>query len=231
MGINLGDIATSPQNLQQSVVPTPIPAPAPQIELPMGVEKVDRGQGGLLSLNLSKGVSLDLTKTLPTLKKVKAGLGWDAVNGMNMDLDVFALLLHNGKIKDVSDIIFFNQPNTNKGVVLSGDNRTGEGEGDDESISVNLDTVPQDITEVVFFVNIYDAMAKQQNFGMVKNAYIRLLNEETGKEEAIYVLNEQGGLYTTFKFAGLQRNATGWTFKTYGEGTHGNVQEIANQYC
>lgn len=227
MGINLGDIATTPQNLQESVTP----APAPQIELPMGVEKVDRGQGGLLSLNLSKGVSLDLNKTLPTLKKVKAGLGWDAVQGQSMDLDVFALLLHNGKIKDTSDIIFFNQPNTNKGVVLSGDNRTGIGEGDDESISVNLDTVPQDVTEVVFFVNIFDAMARQQNFGMVKNSYIRLVNEETGKEEAIYILNEQGGLYTTFKFAGLQRNPSGWVFKTYGEGTHGNVQEIANQYC
>lgn len=229
MGINLGDIATSPQNLQESVAQQP--APTPQIELPMGVEKVDRGQGGLLSLNLSKGVSLDLTKTLPTLRRVKAGLGWDACNGQSMDLDVFALLLHNGKIKDTSDIVFFNQPNTNKGVVLSGDNRTGEGEGDDESISVNLDTVPADVTEVVFFVNIYDAVARQQNFGMVKNAYIRLVNEDTSKEEAIYVLNEQGGLYTTFKFAGLCRNGANWEFKTYGEGTHGNVQEIANKYC
>lgn len=209
MGINLGAIATSQQE--------------------SNIEKVDRGAGNF-SLNLSKGISLDLTKNLPTLKKIKVGLGWDCYPSKSMDLDVFALLLHNNKIQDSSDIVFFNQKDTNKGIVLSGDNRNGEGDGDDETIFVDLDKVPQDISEVLFFANIYEANTRQQNFGMVKNAYIRIINEDTNKEEAIYVLNEEGGLYTAFKFAGLKRNANGWSLETYGEGTHGNVQEIANKY-
>ena len=218
MGINLGNIATTPQNIQGGY------------QLPAGVEKVDRGQVGGLSLNLSKGISLDLTKALPTLNNVKVGLGWDANDTQQVDLDVFALLLHNGKIKDLSDIVYFNQPDTGKGVRSNGDNRNGVGEGDDETMNVLLSNVPTDVTSIVFFVNIYEAEKRRQNFGMVKNAYIRLINEDTDKEEAIYVLNEQGGLYTTFKFAELERNTNGWSFKTLGEGTHGNVQVIANQY-
>ncbi|WP_368262607.1 TerD family protein [Clostridium disporicum] len=218
MGINLGSIATTPQNIKETY------------QLPEGVEKVDRGQAGGLSLNLSKGVSLDLTKALPTLNNVKVGLGWDANHTQAVDLDVFALLLHNGKIHDASDVIFFNQKDTGKGVRLNEDNRNGVGEGDDETMAVLLSNVPKDVTSIIFFVNVYDAETKRQNFGMVKNAYIRLINEDTGKEEAIYVLNEQGGLYTAFKFAELERNASGWSFKTLGEGTHGNVQTIVNQY-
>lgn len=220
MGINLGDIATSTQTINQTT----------KSDLPIGVEAVDRNQGGMLSLNLSKGVSLDLAKSIPSLKRVKVGLGWDASNGKSIDLDAFALLLHNGQVKDSSDIIFFNQKDTNKGVTLSGDNRTGKGDGDDETISVSLDSVPQGITEILFFVNIYDAMSKNQNFGMVQNSYIRLINEDTNKEEAIYALDEQGGLYTSFKFAGLERTPKGWNFKTYGEGTHGEISQIANEY-
>lgn len=212
MGINLGNIATSSQNITEGVV------------------AVDRGEPNGLSLNLSKGISLDLTKSLPNLNNVKVGLGWDANDTQPVDLDVFALLLHGEKIKDATDIIFFNQKDTGKGVRLNGDNRTGAGEGDDETMNVCLSNVPQDVTSILFFVNVYDAEAKRQNFGMVKNAYIRLINEDTGKEEAIYVLNEQGGLYTAFKFAKLERNSNGWSFKTLGEGTHGNVQVMANKY-
>ena len=133
---------------------------------------MDRGQAGGLSLNLSKGVSLDLTKALPTLNNVKVGLGWDANHTQAVDLDVFALLLHNGKIHDASDVIFFNQKDTGKGVRLNKDNRNGVGEGDDETMAVLLSNVPKDVTSIIFFVNVYDAETKRQNFGMVKNAYI-----------------------------------------------------------
>lgn len=225
MGINLGNLAPEPNPIQSA---PPVP---PEVINQPGVQQVDKGDGKL-TLNLSKGVQLDLTKAAPTLRKAMVGLGWDvSTTGKAMDLDVFALLLHNGKVLGTDDIVFFNQKDTGKGVRLSEDNRTGEGEGDDEKIFVSLDTVPSDVTSIAFFVNIFQAEQNGQNFGMVNGSYVRLVNEETNKEECIYILNEEGGLYTAFHFANLVRNVTGWTFETVGKGMHGDVNTIANQYC
>lgn len=227
MGINLGSLAPEPTvDIKAQAAPTPPPAPAP---LPEGVEKVDRGNG-LISLNLSKGISLDLTKTLPTLDKVRVGLGWDS----NADLDVFALALRNGKISSASDIVFFNQKDVVRGIHLSGDCRNGlDSTGvDDETIDITLSQIPSDITEVAIFANIYNAQALNQNFGMVNGAYIRIVDANTNKEEAIYVLNENdSALFNAFHFATFKRNPSGWTFDTLSKGMNGDINEIANKFC
>ena len=219
MGISLGSLANTTPTTSESFDVTKLD----------GVERVDKGDGQL-TLNLSKGVTLDLSKAAPTLNKATVGLGWDASHGKAMDLDVFALLLHNGKVLANDDVVYFGQKDTHKGVVLSGDNRTGEGEGDDEQIYVTLNSVPSDVTSIAFFVNIYEAEKNAQNFGMVQNAYVRVVNDDTGKEECIYVLNEEGGLYTAFHVANLVRNSSGWSFETIGKGMYGDVGQIANQY-
>lgn len=199
----------------------------PSIPVTNLVQEVDRGNG-VISLNLAKGLSLDLNKTAPTMKNVKIGLGWDVGTDRQIDLDVFALLLHNGSIKDNSDIVFFNQLDTGKGVYLSGDNRTGEGEGDDESIFVELDKVPVDITSIAIFVNIYES--KDLNFGMINNAYARIVDSDTDKEVGIHLLNEDSALDNAVHFVNLVRHENGWSFDTIGQGTTGNVNEIANRY-
>jgi len=221
MGINLGNLEPAPP-IQQT-------APVVDVTKQEGVQAVDKGNGQI-TLNLAKSVKLDLSKAAPALTRTIVGLGWDPMIAGKIDLDVFALLLHNGKILDTSDIIFFNQKDTGKSVTLNKDNRDGQGEGDDEQIRVDLSKVPADITSIAFFVNIYEAEKNSQNFGMVKNAYIRLVNEDTDKEEAIYILNEEGGLYTAFHFANLVRENGNWHFETVGKGMHGDVQVIANMF-
>ena len=228
MGINLGSLAPEPT---EDIKAQAAPAPVAQQVLPEGVEKVDRGNGQI-SLNLKKGISLDLTKTLPTLKNITVGLGWDPATGASMDLDVFALTMHNGKILSTNDIIYFNQRTICSGIVLSEDNRTGQGEGDDESIKISLDSVPADVTEIAIFVDIFEAEKKNQNFGMVHGSYCRLVDDATGKEEAIFVLNEsEAALYNAFHFVTFKRNATGWNFETVAKGMNGDINSIANQFC
>lgn len=225
MGINLGSLAPEPAvDIKAQATPTPAPAP---VVLPAGVEKVDRG-GGQISLNLSKGISLDLSKTMPTLDRVKVGLGWDT----SADLDVFALAMRNGKISSANDIVFFNQKDVVRGIHLSGDCRNGlETTGvDDETIEITLSQLPADITEVAIFANIYNAT--NQNFGMVNGAYIRIVDANTNKEEAIYVLNENdAALFNAFHFATFKRNGTGWSFDTISKGMNGDINVIANQFC
>lgn len=225
MGINLGSLAPEPAvDIKAQATPTPDPTP---VVLPAGVEKVDRG-GGQISLNLSKGISLDLSKTMPTLDRVKVGLGWDS----KADLDVFALVMRNGKISSENDVIYFNQQDSVKGIHLSGDCRNGlETTGvDDETIEITLSQLPSDITEVAIFANIYNAT--NQNFGMVNGAYIRIVDANTDKEQAIYVLNEKdAALFNAFHFATFKKNATGWSFDTVSKGMNGDVNTIANQFC
>lgn len=240
MGINLGSLTPEPTTDIKAQVapaapvaeptPAPAPAPAPVIELPVGVEKVDRG-GGIVSLNLQKGISLDLTKTLPSLNNIHVGLGWDPAQGVSMDLDVVAVALHNGKVLSGNDIAFYNQRTIIPGVTISEDNRTGQGEGDDESIEMVLSSIPADVTEVAIFVTIHEGAQKNQNFGMVHGAYVRIVDNNTKKEEAIHVLNEgDAALYETFHFATFKRNGAGWSFDTVDKGMHGDVMAIANSF-
>ena len=224
MGINLGSLATTPQTDIKAQV-----APAAPV-IPDGATPVDRGNG-VMSLNLNKGVTLNLAKSCPSLTRCKIGLGWDPIVGATMDLDVIAFALHNGKLTQNSDITFYNQLSVTPGITLSGDNRTGDGEGDDEFLTINLAAIPADVTTVSIFVNIHEAARKNQNFGQIKNAYCRLVNTDNDKEEAIYVLNEaQSALFDTFHFVDLVRSGSTWEFKTIGQGSRGDLNALLAKY-
>ena len=131
--------------------------------------------GGILNLN--KNDILDLTKRNPGLKRVKLGAGWDiSNNGFDFDLDIAAFLLDsNNKFNTVSNVIFFNNKE-GQGISLAGDNRTGAGEGDDETINIDLENINPNIAKIVFVVTIHEAMAKRQTFGMINNSYVRLID-------------------------------------------------------
>lgn len=215
MGINLSGI-------------TPIPTGGIQenAKLENFVQEVQT-QNGEISLNLSKGLSLDLTKQAPSLKKAKVGIGWDANENEDIDLDVFALATENGKIVSANDIIFFRNREPGIGIVLDKDNRTGVGEGDDETILFDLGNIPNRITKIAVFVNIY---TPNKNFGMVKNCYARVVDAETNKQEFIYILNEEGALFNAYQIANFVRNQNGWSLETIGRGTNGDINKIANDW-
>lgn len=230
MGINLGTTATSsaPIGASTPVTPTPAPTPAPT---PVGAEEVALPNGGV-TLNLAKNTVLDLTKRNPGLSKVKLGAGWDvAQTGVDFDLDISAFLLNaNGKITSGSDVIFFNNM-TAPGVHLNGDNRTGAGEGDDEIIDIDLSAISPSVTKIVFCVTIADAIARRQTFGMVNNAYVRLMDAAQGdKELCRFILKEDASTDTAVIFAELSKNGADWEFKTIGEGKQGDLNTIATIY-
>lgn len=179
------------------------------------------GGSNVNPLNLNKGDILDLSKTAPSLHKVIVGCGWDVneSGSENFDLDISAFLLNeNMKVQNPStDVVFFNAMNQ-KGIYLEGDNLTGNGDGDDERIHVDLDAVPANIHAIVFNVNIYEAAKKRQTFGMVKNSYIRLLDEDDGEKElAKFELRESAGSSTAVTFAKLFRTNKGWSFEALGQ--------------
>ena len=154
-------------------------------------------------LNLNKNDILDLTKRNPGLKKVSLGAGWDiANNGLDYDLDIAAFLLDsNNKFNTVSNIIFFNNKES-QGISLAGDNRTGAGEGDDERIRIDLESIPAHVQKIVFVVTIHEAQAKRQTFGMVENSYVRLLDEENNEREICrFNLKENGSTVTSVIFS------------------------------
>ena len=176
-------------------------------------------------LNLQKNDILDLSKKDPSLKNILLGGGWDVAKkgffgfGADYDLDLIALLLgEDGKlIKSSKSVIYYNDM-VGQGIKLHGDNRTGEGEGDDEKISISLDKLPIECKKVVFAVTIYDAVRRRQSFSKVKNAYVRLVNEDKGNEEICrYNLTEDGGNNTGIIFAELFKENGNWQFKAIGK--------------
>ncbi len=175
-----------------------------------------------MTINLSKGQKIDLTKTNPGLTRVKAGLGWAkrTTDGEAFDLDASCILLKgDGKARDGNDFIFYNLPTSACGSVKSsGDNRNGEGEGDDEVISIALSGVPSDIERIQFVVSIHEAEARSQNFGMVKDAYIQISNEETGDVLTRFDLSEDYSLETAVIMAELYRHNGEWKFNAVGQG-------------
>lgn len=182
----------------------------------------------LTSLNLDKGMSLDLTKKL---KNVRVGLGWSAGNGKGFDLDASALLLNSrGLVNDPQDVIYYNQQDTGRGVCSLGDNRVGSnqnvGDEDDETIMVDLAKVPSNVDTILFIVTIHQAREKGQNFGMVKNAYIRIVDEDTDFEECRYKLSDAFSLQISCEIAKLERTATGWQFTAVGEGKNEDLTQI-----
>jgi tellurium resistance protein TerD len=187
-----------------------------------------------MSVSLSKGGNVSLSKEAPGLKAVLVGLGWDVrtTSGSDFDLDASALLLGtNGKILSDQHFIFFNNLTSPDGSVEhTGDNLTGEGEGDDEVIKVNLDGVPQDVDKVVVTVSIYDAEGRQQSFGQVRNAFIRVVNQADNKEITRYDLSEDASTETAMIFGELYRNGPEWKFRAVGQGYSTGLAGIARDF-
>ena len=184
-------------------------------------------------LNLNKNDILDLTKRNPGLKKVSLGAGWDiANNGLDYDLDIAAFLLNaNGKVQNIpDDVIFFNNMQ-GQGIYLEGDNRTGAGEGDDERIRIDLESIPAHVQKIVFVVTIHEAQAKRQTFGMVENSYVRLVDLENNKREICrFNLKENGSTVTSVIFSELYKQNGEWQFKAIGEGKIADLNGVLALY-
>ncbi|MEU5388919.1 TerD family protein [Kitasatospora cineracea] len=187
-----------------------------------------------MGVSLSKGGNVSLTKEAPGLTAVVVGLGWDArsTTGADFDLDASGLLCtEQGKVRSDADFIFFNNLKSADGSVEhTGDNLTGEGEGDDEQIKVNLAAVPADVAKIVFPVSIYDAENRQQSFGQVRNAYIRVVNQAGGAEIARYDLSEDASTETAMVFGELYRNGAEWKFRAIGQGYASGLRGIAQDF-
>ena len=187
-----------------------------------------------MAVSLSKGGNVSLSKEAPGLKAILVGLGWDAraTDGGDFDLDASAFLLkEDGKVRSDSDFIFYNNlKSTDGSVEHTGDNLTGEGEGDDEMVKVNLESVPQDVNRISFTVTIHDADARRQNFGMVSNAFIRVVNQADNKEIARFDLSEDMSVETAMIFGDLYRHNNEWKFKAIGQGFAGGLQPLAKNF-
>jgi tellurium resistance protein TerD len=184
--------------------------------------------------NLEKGEKFDLTKRNPGLKVVRAGLGWDVNNGSGeeFDLDAVAFLLDkNGKLVNEKGFVYYrNMKSLDGAVQLDEDNRTGAGEGDDEKIFVHLANVSPDVDRIRFGVSIYLAESRQQNFGQVNNAYIRLVNEETGEVLCRYDLTEEHSTATYIEVGDLYRYNGEWKFAPTEKSSKQNLNTVASSY-
>jgi tellurium resistance protein TerD len=187
-----------------------------------------------MGVSLSKGGNVSLTKAAPGLTAVLVGLGWDVrtTTGDSFDLDASAIACGaNGKVLSDGHFVFFNNLKTPDGTIEhTGDNVTGEGEGDDEQIKVNLGGVPADIDKVVFPVSIYDAGTRGQSFGQVRNAYIRVVNQADESELARYDLSEDASTETAMVFGELYRNGAEWKFRAVGQGYASGLAGIAKDF-
>lgn len=185
-------------------------------------------------VNLVKGQKVDITKGNAGLKQIVVGLGWDVnkYDGDSFDLDAAAILLSaNGKVTDSSDFVFFNNLRHPSGAVVHmGDNLTGAGDGDDEQIVVDLSKIPANIDKIAFTVTIYDADSRMQNFGMVSNAYIRMINKDNNEEMIRYDLGEDYSTETAMVLGELYRHNGEWKFNAIGSGFSGGLQAICNEY-
>ncbi|MQY12696.1 General stress protein 16U [Streptomyces sp. RB5] len=187
-----------------------------------------------MGVSLSKGGNVSLTKEAPGLTAVVVGLGWDVrtTTGTDFDLDASALLVGaDGRVSNDKNFIFFNNLKSPDGSVEhTGDNLTGEGEGDDEQVKVNLAGVPAEIDKIVFPVSIYDAETRQQSFGQVRNAFIRVVNQAGGTEIARYDLSEDASTETAMVFGELYRNGAEWKFRAVGQGYASGLRGIAQDF-
>lgn len=187
-----------------------------------------------MALSLQKGGNLSLSKTDPNLTNILIGLGWDerTTDGSGFDLDASAFLLTaSGKVRGDADFIFYNQlKSTDGSVEHTGDNRTGQGDGDDESMKVDLSKVPAEVVRVAFTVTIHDAEARRQNFGQVANAFIRVVNDQTGTEIVRYDLAEDYSTETAMVFGELYRNNAEWKFRAVGQGYAGGLKAMCDQF-
>ncbi|TDD82416.1 TerD family protein [Actinomadura darangshiensis] len=187
-----------------------------------------------MGVSLAKGGNVSLSKAAPNLTAVTVGLGWDvrATTGADFDLDASALMLAGtGKVMSDQHFVFFNNLKSPDGSVEhTGDNLTGEGEGDDESINVDLTGVPAECDRIVFPVSIYDADNRQQSFGQVRNAFIRIINRNDGNELARFDLTEDASTETAMVFGELYRHSGEWKFRAVGQGYASGLAGIAMDF-
>lgn len=187
-----------------------------------------------MAVSLVKGGNVSLTKEAPTMTVAMVGLGWDArvTDGQAFDLDASLFMVsENDKVLSDSHFIFFNNKTSPCGSVEhQGDNLTGEGDGDDEQLKINLTQVPANVKKLVFSVTIYDAEKRKQNFGMVSNSFIRIFNNDTGVEIARFDLSEDASTETAMIFGELYRHGSEWKFKAVGQGFAGGLAAVAANY-
>ena len=187
-----------------------------------------------MAISLQKGGNVSLSKEAPGMKKMLIGLGWDvrATDGAAFDLDGSAFLLNaSGKVRSDADFIFYNQTKSADGSVEhTGDNRTGEGDGDDESIIINLDQVPADVEKIAVTVTIHEAEQRNQNFGQVSSAFIRCVNADTNVEVARFDLSEDASVETAMIFGEVYRHNGEWEFRAIGQGFKGGLGPLAKNY-
>ena len=195
-----------------------------------------------MSICLQKGQKVSLTKEDSTLTKVVAGLGWDEAQQSKggffsfkpqaIDCDASAILLRNGKLCSNQDIVYFGNLRHSSGTVQHmGDNLTGEGDGDDEQIIVDLAKIPEQYDRIVIVVNIYQAVKRRQHFGMIKNAFIRLVDNKTNREICKYNLSENYDQMTAMVFGEIYRYNGEWKFNAIGQATKDtSIADLANRY-
>ena len=187
-----------------------------------------------MAISLSKGGNVSLTKEAPGLEKVTVGLGWDArtTDGQPFDLDASAIGVDaNGRVLSDQHFVFFNNTRSPDGAIEhSGDNVTGEGAGDDEQIRVDLTGAPATLDRVVFPVSIYDAETRGQNFGQVRNAFIRVMNQAGEAEITRYDLSEDASTETAMVFGEVYRNGAEWKFRAVGQGYASGLAGIARDF-
>lgn len=200
-----------------------------------------------MAISLNKGQALNLTKTADNgLSSVMVGLGWDErkkstkgffhalfASESNIDCDASAFLLKNGKLESNRDIVYYGRRKHDSGAVNhQGDNLTGAGDGDDEQILIDLNNIPQSYNKVVIVVNIFSAESRRQNFGMIENAFIRIVDNRTNNEICRYNLSNGYDNDTAMVFGELTRENNGeWTFTAIGKGSRaGSIDDLARDY-
>ncbi len=187
-----------------------------------------------MGVSLNKGGNVSLSKEAPGLNRILIGLGWDtrATDGADYDLDASLFMLNaEGRVRSDSDFIFYNNlTSTDGSVEHTGDNLTGEGEGDDEAIKVTVTAVPADVDKLVVAVTIHDAQNRGQNFGQVENAFIRIVNDENNVEIARYDLSEDASVETAMIFGEVYRHGDEWKFRAVGQGYTGGLGPLAQSY-
>jgi tellurium resistance protein TerD len=187
-----------------------------------------------MPITLTKGANVSLSKSAPGLSNIIVGLGWDAraTSGAAFDLDASAFLLSAaGKVRIDADFIFFNQPASSDGSVNHlGDNTTGDGDGDDEQITIDLTRVPADVEKIAISVTIHEAASRNQNFGMVSQAFVRVVDAANNEEIVRYDLSEDFSVETALVFGEVYRHSSEWKFRAVGQGFQGGLEAMAKNY-
>lgn len=187
-----------------------------------------------MAVSLTKGGNVSLTKEAPTMAEAMIGLGWDmrVTDGADFDLDASVFMVgEDGKVLSDASFIFFNNKVSACGSVNhQGDNRTGEGDGDDEQVKITLAKIPAEVKKLVFAVTIHEADARGQNFGMVSNSFMRVVNNDNDTEVARFDLSEDASTETAMIFGELYRHGAEWKFRAVGQGFAGGLAALAVQH-